>query len=356
MLDGAGGDREQFHYKDAPAVIQRLFGFTVRDETIYRWIYKGRTLKSSGQSGYLPTHTMADGARAYNSMTNGARDSRWKMPNTPCTTYCNHVYQLTQDVRKFIVEGVAPAIDAQCKDNPAADPRHYRVLLYPFTRITRWLITFERLNNSHDMQAIGTGARCIFEHYLDLRWLQKFPDETWFVRFREFPDVDRYMAAKRVVDHRTANPASQIDIAPHQAFMRRMDTTEPMATRVLRTWGADSKGNPRWPRDHWTGEGNLRERAKKIAPECEDGYVQIYPTLCALVHPGPTPAHGDFTWLEKQVAFGYFYAFLYARNATEVTCDIFGIKSPVLRNEYNLQRLDQWAAEAMSKLPKDSTP
>jgi hypothetical protein len=52
-------DREQFHYKDAPAVIQRLFGFTVRHETIYRWIYKGRTLKSSGQTGYLPAHTMA---------------------------------------------------------------------------------------------------------------------------------------------------------------------------------------------------------------------------------------------------------------------------------------------------------
>ena len=275
------------------------------------------------------------------------------MPDTPYTTYCNHVYQLTQDVRKFIVEAVAPAIDAQCKDNPAADPRHYRVLLYPFTRIMRWLITFERLNNTHDMQAIGTGARCIFEHYLDLRWLQKFPDETWFVHFREFPDVDRYMAAKRVVDHKRTSPASQIDIAPHQAFMQRMDAAEPMSARVLRTWGADSKGNPRWPRDHWTGEGNLRERAKKIAPECEDAYVQIYPTLCALIHPGPTPEHGDFAWPEKQVAFGYFYAFMHSREATLVICDVLAIRQQVKGFDLRMRQLDQWAEDAMRNLPKD---
>ncbi|HVT89488.1 MAG TPA: hypothetical protein VHD56_11590 [Tepidisphaeraceae bacterium] len=80
------------------------------------------------------------------------------MPDTPYTEYCNHVYQLTQDVREFIVKGVAPAIDAKCKGNPSADPKRYRVIQYPFMRIVRWLITFERLNSTHDMQAIGTGA------------------------------------------------------------------------------------------------------------------------------------------------------------------------------------------------------
>jgi hypothetical protein len=273
------------------------------------------------------------------------------MPDTRYTEYCNHVYQLTQDVRKVIIEVIAPAIDAHCKDNPAADPKHYRVIQYPFMRILRWLITFERLNSTHDMQAIGTGARCIFEHYLDLRWLQKFPQEMWFVRFREFPDIDRYMAAKRVVDHKTANPTSQIDVTSHQEFMRRMDATEAMSARVLRTWGADGKGNPRWPRDHWTGEGNLRERAKKIAPECEDVYVQIYPTLCALVHPGPTPEHGDFAWLEKQVAFGYFYAFVHAKAAIEAICDILSIRGHAVGYESRMGQLDQWAQEAISKLP-----
>lgn len=278
------------------------------------------------------------------------------MPETLYTTYCNHTYQLTQDVLKLITQAVAPAIDAKCKDNPAADPKHYRVIQYPFMRILRWLLTLEKLNQTHNLQAIGAAARAIFEHYLDLRWLQKFPDETWFARFREFPDVDRYMAAKRVVDHKAANSASQIDIMPHQGFMQRMDAVEPISARILRVWGLDKKGKPRKRLEHWTGEGNLWERATKIGPDCEDSYVQIYPTLCALVHSGPTPEHGDFAWLEKQTGFGYFYAFLYARNATEVMCDLLGFEPPILKYEYSFQRLDQWAAEAMGKLPKDGAP
>jgi hypothetical protein len=199
------------------------------------------------------------------------------------------------------------------------------------------------------MQAIGAGARCIFEHYLDLRWLQKFPAETWFERFRAFPDVDRYMAAQKVVDYKQHNPASQIDITLFQEFMSRADATEPMRDEVSRIWGADAKGNPRWPR-HWTGEGDVRRRAKQISLECEDAYVQIYPTLCALVHAGPTAEHGDFAWLEKQVAFGYFYAFVHARAATRETCDLLGIRERVVGYEHRMQQLEQWEAEAMKKL------
>ncbi len=80
---------------------------------------------------------------------------------TRYTAYCNFAQHLTQGVRKLIQDLVIPAAEARCKDNPDAKPAHYRVIQYPFLRIIRWLMTFERINTTNDMQAIGAGARGI---------------------------------------------------------------------------------------------------------------------------------------------------------------------------------------------------
>ena len=215
------------------------------------------------------------------------------------------------------------------------------------------MISLERLNQTHDLQAVGTSARAIFEHYLDLKWLQTFPEEEWFRRFREFVDVESYLAAKKVVDHKRLNATSKINNRIYNESLeriQRMDSAEPMCARVLRVW-RDKRGEPQWPRGHWTGEGNLRERAKAIGPEYEDGYIEIYPTLCALVHAGPSPEHGDGAWREKLAGFGYFYSFLYAKRATETIMEMLDIDEPVLRYEYSMQSLDRWATEAIGMMP-----
>jgi hypothetical protein len=273
------------------------------------------------------------------------------MPVTRVTESCNHSHQLTQDVRSFMQQCVAPAITAHNADSTRPSRKRDKAIECVYTRIATWLLTFEKLNAPRDMQAIGTGARCVFEHYLDLRWFERFPDECYMDRYWAFPDVDRYWAAKRAVDHKLATPASRIDVTHRQQFMDRLDAknkSETIPALVSRLWGTTKDGKPRWPKDHWTGMGNLRERAKALGPGYEDTYVQIYPTLCALVHPGATPYLGDFEWLEVQVGYGYFYTFHHAWEATELTIDLLGIEQHVPQLDAFRFNLMKWLEEAQA--------
>src|SRR4051794_19859346 len=117
------------------------------------------------------------------------------MPDSRLKPYCDHMYDLVQRVRQFVEGAVAPAVDAELRDRPTATRKRDNAIQITFTRILRWLITFERLNQTHDVQAVGAGARGIFEHYLDLKWFELKPDEIYLERFWAYPDVDRYLAA-----------------------------------------------------------------------------------------------------------------------------------------------------------------
>jgi hypothetical protein len=220
-------------------------------------------------------------------------------------------------------------------------------------------MTFEKLNATRDVQAVGTGARCVFEHYLDLCWLHRFPDEIYLERFWAYPDVDRYWAAKKLVDHKLANPTSKVDSAGRQQFMQRLDAKkEPIAAIVSRLWGTTNDGKPRWPKSHWTGVRNLRDRARTLGAEYEDTYLQIYPVLCALVHPGATPFAGSFEWMEIQIGYGYFYMFHHAWRATEMTIEMLGIAPQIPQlNDFRfclMKWLEQ--AEAVRRRMDEATP
>ena len=279
------------------------------------------------------------------------------MPNTSYTPACNHHYQLIQDLRKLIEDVVLPAVDARCAGNPQGEPKHYRVILYPFERIVLWLITLEQLNQTHNMEAIASEARGIFEHYLDLRWLQAFPDELSFERFRAFVDADHYRVAQKVVRHKRQTAGSTIDTSPHEECMRRLEcpategsAKEPIADKIRRLW----PDNDRCP-DHWTGK-DLRKRAEAIdhenkkGPQCADMYVQIYPILCGLMHAGPGPAHMGHTRRELHVAFAYWNAFMTARAATFVLCDLLGVCRESAAFAERLLQLEEYEQAAMHAL------
>jgi hypothetical protein len=275
------------------------------------------------------------------------------MPETSVTAACNHAYQLCQDVRQFIEKALAPAIDELDRKDPSAVRRKRdRAIECVFARIVNWLQSFEKLNQTLDMQAVGTGARCVFEHYLDLRWFEKFPDEFYLDRFWAFPEVDRYRAAKRLVDYKVEHPDSKIDDSVYRRFLARMDSAkEPLVSKVQSLWGDDQAQKPRWPRDHWSGEGNLRQRAKKLGRDCEDTYIQMYPTLCALVHPGATPMVGDFEWREKQIGYGYFYTFHHSWLASQLVINLLKIDRLIPQLEPFRVSLCQWLEESYATYP-----
>jgi len=274
------------------------------------------------------------------------------MPVTPYTTLCNHGYQLAKDLLFFINKDVLPAIDDQCKNNPNADPKRYNVLNIPFIRIVKWLHTFAKLNESRDFQAVGVGTRSIFENYLDIVWLEMFQEDCWYERFREFANVNRYAAANNVVRHKQNNSASQIDSAAHVQWMKNFDTQESIAARIKRVWGKenDINGKQWWP-EHWTGVGKIRHRASKLSPEFEDAYVQIYPTLCALTHSGPTSELGGIDWWELQLSFAFIYGFKYAFEATQVILRMHNAESYVPDYRQKVAQLRQFTCEALSNMP-----
>ncbi len=260
-----------------------------------------------------------------------------------------YIVRQGNDVGIPCLEPVALSLD-QNRYPPAADPRRYRVTHYPFIRIIWWLNSFDRLNQTQDFQAVGAGACSIFENYLDLRWLESFPEEIWFERFRAYADVSRYQAAEKVVKHSRESPASNIDATAQAAFIQRMDAMEPVAKIVGRVWGVKD-GKPLWPKDHWTGAGNLRDRAKKLGPECENAYVQIYPTLSMLTHSGPTIVHGEIAWWEQQAAFSYVFAFKHALDAVMTMDRIFELSDAINGFDGKILKLRLWMDQAFVTLP-----
>ncbi|MEA2708186.1 MAG: hypothetical protein QOF78_787 [Phycisphaerales bacterium] len=213
-----------------------------------------------------------------------------------------------------------------------------------------------------DVQAVGAGARAIYELYLDLRWFKSKPDEVYLHRFREYSDVDRYMTGKKVVDRRGDSNSllTDADIQPIIAGLQALDEKArrkghaSMRDLVLKFWGANGVDEPKWP-SHWSGEGNLRSRAKAIGPECLDEYYQIYPTLCALVHPGPTPEVGlglsDPLWRESLVSFSYGHAYRLARSATDIFIDLVEVRHHLKGYDAAVRQLDIWEQDAKRTMP-----
>lgn len=267
------------------------------------------------------------------------------MAETRRTAACNHAYQLCRDVLDFAERALVPAIVGVHNDSKRPNRKRDRAVECVYTRVLMWLKSVEKLNQTRDMQGVGTAARSIFEHYLDLKWFQSFPEDLDLDRFWAFPEVERYWAAKKAVEHKAASTASQLNDLPYQEFVKRADAgSEPVPAKVARLWGVNNKNQPRWPRDHWTGVRSLRQRAAKLGPEFEDTYVQIYPTLCTLIHPTPTPLVGDFEWMETQVGFGYFHTFRHAWASTQVSIELLGIDVPHL--EPFQHQLTKWMEEA----------
>ena len=132
-------------------------------------------------------------------------------PRSPFTEYCGHIYRLVQRLRGFVVGPVTTAIDEAVKSHPEASRRRDNAVQVTFVRIVRWLKTLDKLNQTHDVQAVGAAARGIFEHYLDLKWFEKFPQPEYIERLCAHPDVIMYLAAKKVVDHKVQNPSSVVD-------------------------------------------------------------------------------------------------------------------------------------------------
>ena len=274
------------------------------------------------------------------------------MPETPYTIFCHHGYDLINRLWKFGTERLLPAMFEPRHDKRRADIKRDIAVISTYSRILDWLGSLERLNKTSDAQAIGAGARSIFELYLDLRWFEKFSESEWAERWAAYPEVDKFQAAQKAVNHAANTPHSGLDATPHQGFMDRLNLKEPVEILVKRVWGARPDGEPQWPGFHWTGQANLEKRAGLLGVTYQDAYRQIYPILSSLVHPGPTAyLRKTFDQVEFHVGYAYFYTFKHAHDATSLAANLLGIASRVEEFEASMQQLIDWLNDAMATLP-----
>ena len=274
------------------------------------------------------------------------------MPISPYTPFCNQCYDLVNKLRQYVFVEVHPKILALKEDKSRLNVKRDYSIFSLYLTIIAWLQTFENLNHSYDCQAVGTGARAIFERYLDLKWFEKFTGPEWVERYLTFPNVDRYLACEKVVNHTKQNPASKINTKVHTDFISTMDAREPLEDLVSRVWGKKPDNTPCWPNFHWTGIKDLSKRAEAIGPDTLDEYRELYPPMSWLVHSGPTAFLGrDFAELESMTGWCYFFAFQQARNSTIVVVNMLGIKDSVADFDKAMNQLWAWRADALATLP-----
>ncbi|MGC9261456.1 MAG: DUF5677 domain-containing protein [Phycisphaerae bacterium] len=271
---------------------------------------------------------------------------------TPVTSFCHQAFDLLDRMREFADADVLHAICLLKKDNSRQNRRLDATVYEAYARMVMWMRSLAKLTQTSDVQAIGAGARCLFEQLLDLKWLEQNPGPEWLEMFHQFPRVDRYAKARKAVEYKEQHPASQINMEEFRKIMRAADQGEPIAEVVGRVWGSNLKtGGPNCP-NHWTGEANILSQAERLGAKYADMYREKYPVLSWLVHSGSSAFHGrDFEEIESYVGAAYLYAFEFSHEGTRLACDILGITGHIPNFEAIMKQFLEWHADAINALP-----
>jgi hypothetical protein len=248
------------------------------------------------------------------------------MPDSHFTEFCKRCGGILEFVHAYGKNVLQPNIFAVSKDKFRTDRSRDAAVAAIYLQIFMWLGSLERINETRDFLAIGAGSRSIFELLLDLRWFQKFNGQEWGKRFWAFEHADRHRVASNVVKYKRENPESAIDETFHQNWLDSNPDADPMVSGLWLT----SDGKPKLPGNHWTGEGTLRTRAKKIDPFYEEVYLHVYPILSWTTHAGPSAIFkGDFAEIEKHIAHAYALGIEHSLDAAVVTCNVLEITEKI---------------------------
>ena len=113
-------------------------------------------------------------------------------------------------------------------------------------------------------------------------WCTGWADQIW----NEFPEIERYRAAEKLVNFADANPqVLKADTSAQRAFLADLKRKQRVDVAV----GTNAAGKrARYP-EHWTWK-SVRARAGSLGQEAM--YVEVYPLLSWYVHAGATGTAG----------------------------------------------------------------
>jgi hypothetical protein len=188
------------------------------------------------------------------------------------------VFHGTCELSEFAKNQVIPIIVSQVDRS-----KHEKALSGTYCRMSLFLQSLAKLDDSCHFQMAAIAARSVFELLLDLKVLaanpslaQKFFDFTW---------VSRYHKAKQLAEFLSSNPG--VDATPHSealALVHKPDVEQNREQLCIQYGWVDRKGKPKCP-EHWSGK-YISIRAQEAGLEYEEIYRSQFFFQSYFVHAG----------------------------------------------------------------------
>ncbi len=154
-----------------------------------------------------------------------------------------------------------------------------------YYRAYAWMETLAFLKEPIHFQAVASGARSIFEFYVDLKLILKDGTGRSVERFHAFTTVERFRAAKKIVEFADANPTFKVPCVHQRNLVQTPGKGKEIDALVIKLWGLNGKRKPNFPKYHWTGL-DLASRIIGLDREVERIYNEEYPRLSWYIHSG----------------------------------------------------------------------
>jgi hypothetical protein len=210
-------------------------------------------------------------------------------------TVSNSIYGLSKD--KIIPQISAILNLAELTTDKKTSERE-KALIGIYFRVHGWMESVSKMNTSACFQGVAAAARAIFELVLDLEMLDNDPSGVNLKKFVGFPDMDRADVAEKCLRFFKENKQT-LQMFREEHLLRAIQNKKDLVEKNrVSLWGKSKHGEVK----HWTGEKNIKARAKSVKQEYENLYVEFYALLCWSIHSGATVYGGK----DKETLEGYF--------------------------------------------------
>ena len=138
------------------------------------------------------------------------------------------------------------------------------------------------LRDEIHFQAAASGARGLFEIWVDMELISRNLIEKNVEKYHTFPEIDRFNRAKRIVEYSDKNPDLKINDSVQRQVVSDSSKKQKTEAFLTNIWGAKSNNAM-----HWSGE-KMWERVKCCSAEVKTVYYEHYSLLSWYVHSGST--------------------------------------------------------------------
>lgn len=205
---------------------------------------------------------------------------RFEMAKVPLAEQVKAFAESSEHAR-FLASHLNPLLESAMAMGPTDKEK---AVVGCYYRTYAWMATLAVLRDPIHFQAVASGARSLFELWVDLKLLVDDSTGRNVERYHAFPRAVRFRAARKIVEFSDKDPSLKVGCVHQRMLVSDPSKEQEIDSLVVRLWEKDKKGAPNYPR-HWSGKG-LAARIPPGATEMERIYSEHYPLLSWYVHSG----------------------------------------------------------------------